>query len=73
MAVPTAVISFDENTIRCKGRTAAFIYLKDEPVKFDIRLSTNAGWNPRYLHSFADNDLGNESGISHASWYCTAF
>lgn len=43
MAVPTSVISFDENTIRCKGRTLARTFMKTKPVKLGICFYTSVG------------------------------
>lgn len=37
-AVPMGVMSYDESTIRCKGRTVAQTFMKSKPVRFGIRL-----------------------------------
>lgn len=44
VAVTTGVPAFDENTIRCKGGTAARSYIKRKPVKFGVRFYANVEW-----------------------------
>lgn len=67
LAVPIGVSSADENTIRCKGRTAARSYMKSKPVKFGIPLYAVVSWKHAYLLSFQDNGSGNKSGIISGS------
>lgn len=73
LAVPIGVSSLDENTIRCKGRTAARSYMKSKPVKWGIRFYAVVGWAHAYLHSFQDNGSGNKTGQSPVQRYTTLF
>lgn len=63
----------NENTIRCKGRTAARSYMKAKPVKFGIRLYENVEWKSRYVHTLWDNGSGNKTGIPPGTEYVTEF
>lgn len=62
IAIPVGVSMLDENTISCKGRTAARSYINLKPLRFRIRYHAVAGWSHAYLHSFQDNGSGNKSG-----------
>lgn len=73
MAVPTGVSSLEENTIRCKGRTAARTYMKSKPVKFGIRFYAIVGRGRCYLHSIFDNGSGNKTGQSPVMRYTSVF
>ena len=72
-AVSVGVLSFDENTIRCKARTGARSYIKSKPVKYGIRLYAMCGWRYTYLCNFWDNNSGNLTGVSPAKQYVQEF
>lgn len=71
--VPTDVLIFDDNNIRCKAHTAARGCIKRKPIKFAIRMFANVGRNPGYFHTVSDNYSSNSTGIAPAILYCTAF
>lgn len=66
-------MSFDEDTIRCKGHTSARSCVKSRLSRFGIRLYANVGWNSGYLYSIADNNSGNKTGISPTKSYLNVF
>lgn len=73
VAVPIGLMAYDENTIRCKGRTAARSYMKSKPIKFWIRFYATVDWKSRYIHTLWDNGSGNKTGIPPAVSYATEF
>ena len=60
IAVPTGASAFDENGVRCRGRSKAVTYNPSKPDKYAIRFYASVGWKYPYLHSFNDNGAGNK-------------
>lgn len=73
VAIPTAMLPFDESTIRCKGRVSTKTYMKIKPVRFGICLYANCRWYPPYLYTFVDNRSENKPRISQAFRYVSVF
>lgn len=59
VVVPKGIVSFNENTLRCKCCTSARSYMKNKPIRFAIWLYANVGWNSGYLYSIVDYNSGN--------------
>ncbi len=59
-AVPGAVSSLDENSIRSKARSKAISYMTSKPDKFVVRFYAVVDWRSTYLFSVVDNGRGCE-------------